>query len=330
MPLRLDLVAKAWPMREPFAIARGVQSSQPTLIVTLTDEAGRRGRGEGCGVDYAGETPASMIAQLEALSPRIEAGLVRTELAQVLPAGGARCALDAALWDLEARRSGQSVAQMAGLPPLRPVTTAYTIGIRSLADYEATARRYARYPMLKIKVDGADPLAAVAAVRRGAPEARLIVDANQSWSVDALKGHAAALAGQGVVLLEQPVPVGAEAGLDGYASPIPLAADELINGVDDLARARGRFAVINIKLDKTGGLTAALALAAAARAQGFELMVGCMAGSSLSMAPALVLAQQCRFVDLDGPLLQSEDWPDGLRYDDGVVSPPDPAFWGGP
>ena len=330
MPLRLDLAAKAWPMCEPFAIARGVQSSQPTVIVTLTDEAGRRGRGEGCGVDYAGETPASMIAELEALRPQIEAGLARTDLAEVLPAGGARCALDAALWDLDARRSGESVAQMAGLPSLRPVTTAYTIGIRSLADYEATARRYARYPLLKIKVDGADPLAAVAAVRRGAPDARLIVDANQSWSVDALQAHAAALAGQGVVLLEQPVLVGAEAGLDGYASPIPLAADELINGVDDLARARGRFAVINIKLDKTGGLTAALALAAAARAQGFELMVGCMAGSSLSMAPALVLAQQCRFVDLDGPLLQSEDWPDGLRYDDGVVSPPDPAFWGGP
>ena len=330
MPLRLDLAAKAWPMCEPFAIARGVQSSQPTVIVTLTDDAGRRGRGEGCGVDYAGETPASMIAQLEALRPRIEAGLARGELAGMLPAGGARCALDAALWDLEARRSGRSVAEIAGLPSLRPVTTAYTIGIRSLADYEATARRYARYPLLKIKVDGAHPLAAVAAVRRGAPDARLIVDANQSWSVDALKGHAAALAGQGVVLLEQPVPVGAEAGLDGYASPIPLAADELINGVDDLARARGRFAVINIKLDKTGGLTAALALAAAARAQGFELMVGCMAGSSLSMAPALVLAQQCRFIDLDGPLLQSEDWPDGLSYDNGVVSPPDPAFWGGP
>ena len=328
MPLRMDLVEKAWPMREPFAIARGVQSDQPTLIVTLTDAAGRRGRGEGCGVDYAGETPATMRAQLEALRDRIARGLTRRELADLLPAGGARCALDAALWDLEARQQGRTVAELAGIAPLKSVTTAYTIGIRSLAAYEETARRYAAYPVLKIKVDGSDPVAVVAAVRRGAPDARLIVDANQSWSVEALKVHAAALAGQGVVLLEQPVPVGAEAGLDHYRCPIPIAADELINGVGDLARAKGRFDVINIKLDKTGGLTWALDLAEAARAQGFGLMVGCMAGSSLSMAPALVLAQQCAFVDLDGPLLQSEDWPDGLRYDNGVVSPPDPAFWG--
>jgi L-alanine-DL-glutamate epimerase-like enolase superfamily enzyme len=269
-----------------------------------------------------------MMAQLDAIRDRIEHGVTRSELPDLLPAGGARCALDAALWDLEARRRGCTVADLAGLPPLQAVTTAYTIGIRSLASYEATARRYAAYPLLKIKVDGTDPVAVVAAVRRGAPTARLIIDANQSWSVGALKVHAAALAGEGVVLLEQPVPVGAEAGLDGYRCPIPMAADELINGVEDLARARGRFDVINIKLDKTGGLTWALELAAAARAQGFGLMVGCMAGSSLSMAPALVLAQQCAFVDLDGPLLQSEDWPDGLHYDNGVVSPPDPAFWG--
>ncbi len=315
-------------MREPFAIARGVQSSQPSLIVTLTDADGLRGRGEGCGVDYAGETPAVMRSQLEAVHPRITRGVRRRDLADLLPAGGARCALDAALWDLEARQQGTTVAALAGLSPLKPVTTAYTIGIRSLDAYEETARRYAAYPVLKIKVDGSDPVAAVAAVRRGAPNARLIVDANQSWSVDALKAHAAALAADGVVLLEQPIPVGAEAGLDGYRCPIPIAADELINGVADLSRARGRFDVINVKLDKTGGLTWALDLAAEARARGFGLMVGCMAGSSLSMAPALVLAQQCAFVDLDGPLLQSEDWPDGLRYDNGVVSPPDPAFWG--
>jgi L-alanine-DL-glutamate epimerase-like enolase superfamily enzyme len=328
MPLRLELVERAWPMREPFAIARGVQTTQPTIIVTLIDSAGHQGRGEGCGVDYAGETPAVMMAQLEAIRDRIANGVQRSQLADLLPAGGARCALDAALWDLEARRRGRTVAEIAGIPPLQAVTTAYTIGIRSLASYEETARRYAAYPVLKIKVDGSDPVAAVAAVRRGAPAARLIIDANQSWSVEDLKAHAAALAGEGVVLLEQPVPVGAEAGLDGYRCPIPMAADELINGIDDLARARGRFDVINIKLDKTGGLTWALELAEAASVQGFGLMVGCMAGSSLSMAPALVLAQQCQFVDLDGPLLQSEDWPDGLHYDNGLVSPPDPSFWG--
>jgi len=315
-------------MREPFAIARGVQSTQPAVIVTLIDPEDRQGRGEGCGVPYAGETPATMMAQLEAIRSRIVEGVDRQDLLQLLPPGGARCALDAALWDLEARQTGRTVAELAGLPPLHAVTTAFTIGIRSLDGYEQAARRCAAYPLLKIKMDAADPLAVMAAVRRGAPGARFIVDANQSWSVEQLRSVAPALADLGAVLLEQPIPVGAEAGLDGWRCPVPIAADELVNGVDDLAKARGRFDVINIKLDKTGGLTAALLLAAEARAQGFDLMVGCMAGSSLSMAPAMVLAQQCRFVDLDGPLLQSEDWPDGMVYADGVVSPPDPGFWG--
>lgn len=328
MPLRMDLVEKAWPMREPFAIARGVQSDQPTLIVTLTDAAGRRGRGEGCGVDYAGETPATMRAQLEALRDRIARGLTRRELADLLPAGGARCALDAALWDLEARQQGRTVAELAGIAPLKSVTTAYTIGIRSLAAYEETARRYAAYPVLKIKVDGSDPVAVVAAVRRGAPDARLIVDANQSWSVEALKVHAAALAGQGVVLLEQPVPVGAEAGLDHYRCPIPIAADELINGVGDLARAKGRFDVINIKLDKTGGLTEALALREAARARGLMIMAGCMVATSLAMAPALLIAQGAEVVDLDGPLLLAKDRVPGLSILGSMIEPPPAELWG--
>ena len=328
MTLSLDLQARAWPMREPFAIARGVQTDQPTVIVTLHDAQGRRGRGEGCGVDYAGETPASMIAELEALRGRIETGISRGELADLLPPGGARCALDAALWDLEAKQTGESVFKRAGIAAPKAVATAYTIGIRDLAAYEATARAYADYPVLKIKVGADDPLGAIEAVRRGAPKPALIVDANQSWSVAQLKALAEPLSTMGVVLLEQPIPVGAEAGLGGSACPIPLAADELINDRSDLARAKGRFSVINIKLDKTGGLTEALALADEATAQGFALMVGCMAGSSLSMAPAMVLAQSCRFVDLDGPLLQSEDWPDGMIYTTGIVSPPDPDFWG--
>ena len=182
--------------------------------------------------------------------------------------------------------------------------------------------------MLKIKVDDTQPVAAIEAVRRGAPHPLLIVDANQAWTVEALKSHAQRLAQLGVVLLEQPIRVGAEGGLDGYRCPILIAADELINDVTDLDKAKGRFDVINIKLDKTGGLTEALRLADAARAAGFDLMVGCMAGSSLSMAPAMVLAQQCRFVDLDGPLLQSEDFPGGLTYLDGEVSPPEREFWG--
>jgi L-alanine-DL-glutamate epimerase-like enolase superfamily enzyme len=328
MTLTLAIETRAWPMREPFAIARGVQTDQPTINVTLTDDQGRMGRGEGCGVDYDGETPETMTAELEALRPQIEGGVTREDLLTLLPAGGARCALDAALWDLEARQTGVSAFARAGVDAPHTVSTTYTIGIRTLADYEATARRYAKYRMLKIKVDGDDPVAAIEAVRRGAPDPQLIVDANQSWTVEALKSHAERLSRMGVVLLEQPIKVGAEAGLDGYRCPIPMAADELINDRSDLDKARGRFDVINIKLDKTGGLTEALRLADAARAAGFDLMVGCMAGSSLSMAPAMVLAQQCRFVDLDGPLLQSEDFPGGLTYVDGEVSPPERSFWG--
>jgi L-Ala-D/L-Glu epimerase len=327
MTLRLDLEAKTWRMREPFVIARSVMTHLQTISITLTDENGVTARGEACGVDYAGETPAGMIDALEALRPAIEAGLSRQEALEMLPAGGARCALDAALWDLEAKKTPGGLAALIGAP-LKPVLSAYTIGMRDLADYEATARRYAQFPLLKVKVGRDDPLAAIAAVHRGAPNARLIVDPNQAWSPDELKALADGLKPFPIALLEQPVPVGSEVELEGWRAPFPLAADELINETSDLDKAAGRFDVINIKLDKCGGLTAALLLADAAKAMGFDLMVGCMAGSSLCMAPALVLAQRCAFVDLDGPLLQSEDWHHPLVYETGLVYPPAPELWG--
>lgn len=326
--LRLEIAERRWPMREPFAISRGVQTDQPTIMVTLTDTAGRSGRGEACGVPYAGETPETMSAQIEGVHGRLVAVNSRAELLDILPPGGARCAVDAALWDLEAKQTGVPAARTAGVGDMKPMTTAYTIGIRSEAEYEAAAALRADYRLLKIKVSGADPLVALRAVRRGAPGPRLIVDPNQSWSVDQLQALAPALEELGVVLLEQPIPVGAEPGLDGYRCPIALCADELINDRRDLDKAVDRFDVINIKLDKTGGLTEALRLADEALARNFRLMVGCMAGSSLSMAPAMILAQRCDFVDLDGPLLQSEDWSDGLNYDNGQVSPPTTSFWG--
>ena len=327
--LSLTVETRIWPMHEPFGISRGVQTDQPTIVVTLTDADGRIGRGEGCGVPYAGETPQTMTAQIEAARAAVEAGPSRRTLLDVLPAGGARCTIDAALWDLEAWREGRSAFEAAGVAAPGAVNTAYTIGIRDLEGYEAAAAARAEHALLKVKVGAGDPVAAISAVRRGAPGSALIVDPNQAWSPDDLKAYAPALAELGVVLLEQPIKVGAEAGLDGYRCPVKLCADELINGADDLDKARGRFDVINIKLDKAGGLTSGLDLAAAARAMGFELMVGCMAGSSLSMAPAMVLAQQCAFVDLDGPLLQSVDWPDGLDYVGGMAQPPRPSFWGG-
>lgn len=326
--LKVHIDTLRWPLREPFAISRGVQTQVAAIVVTLLDEEGRRGRGEACGVPYAGETPETMTAQIEAVRSVIEAGVDRQALLDILPAGGARCALDAALWDLEAKRSGRSAFLNAGIVTVRSLETAYTIGIRTIAEYETAAAARANHALLKIKVDAKDPIAAVAAARRGAPNAAFIVDPNQSWSLDALNGFAPRLAELGVVLLEQPIKVGHEEGLDGYVCPVRLCADELINDPSDLAKAKGRFDVINIKLDKTGGLTAALQLAAAARSEGFDLMVGCMAGSSLSMAPAFVLGQQCRFVDLDGPLLQSTDWPHGIAYQDGVAAPPSRALWG--
>ncbi|MGA0602637.1 enolase C-terminal domain-like protein [Caulobacter sp. KR2-114] len=327
-PIALSIETRRWAMAEPFAISRETKTETESLVVTLTDAAGRRGRGEGYGVTYAGETLAGMAAQIEAAWPAIAAGADREALLEQLPPGGARCALDAALWDLEAKQTGRSVFDLAGVAAPGPVDSAYTIGIRPPEAYEAAARRRAGFKVLKIKVDAADPLAAIAAARRGAPDPAFIVDPNQAWSVETLKALAPRLAGLGVVLLEQPIPVGHEADLDGYACPVRLCADELINHAADLPRARGRFDVVNIKLDKAGGLTGALRLAKAARAEGFGLMVGCMGGSSLAMAPALVLAQQCDFVDLDGPLLLAHDWPDGLTYRDGRVAPADPAFWG--
>lgn len=326
--LQIQIAERRWAMREPFAISRGVQTEQATIMVTLKDSDGRFGRGEACGVPYVGETPQSMWAQIQDVAASLRTLTEREDLEAILPPGGARCAVDAALWDLEAKRTGRRAWQTAGLTSMRSVTTAYTIGIRSEADYETTAARYAAYPVLKVKVNGDDPLTALRAVRRGNSHAGLIVDPNQSWSVEQLKDLAPSLAELGVVLLEQPIPVGAEGGLDGYVGPVPLCADELINDREDLDKAVGRFEVVNIKLDKTGGLTEALKLADAAEARGLKLMVGCMAGSSLSMAPAMVLAQRCAFVDLDGPLLQSEDWPDGLTYVDGRVDPPSAGFWG--
>lgn len=324
MTLRLDMRAHDWPL----AIARGQLHSQPTVQLSLTDADGATGRGEACGIPYKGETPASIMADIEAVRPQIQAGIDRERLLDLLPGGGARTALDSALWDLEAKRGGPDPFCANGLAP-SPVNSAFTIGIRSLQDYAATARELAGFALLKVKVDARDPVGAVAAVRAGAPNAQLIVDTNQSWTIDELKTHAGPLADLGVDLLEQPIPVGAEDALDGWASPIPLCADELIDTEADLARADGRFRFVNIKLDKAGGLTAALRLADAAEARGLGLMVGCMLGSSLSMAPAMVLAQRCTFVDLDGPMLHSADMPDGFVYTNGGVEKPHrPQLWG--
>jgi L-alanine-DL-glutamate epimerase-like enolase superfamily enzyme len=327
MTRKLQIRPHAWKLKEPFAIARGVRSEARVIMVEL-QENGWTGRGEACGVPYHGETPETMAAQIEQVRAAIEAGCDRQQLLHLLPAGGARHAVDAALWDLEAKRTGVPVWQRAGAPGWQPVDSAVTIGIRGIADYEAAARERAGFSWIKVKVGPGSPREAVAAVRRGAPDAHLIVDANQSWTLDELRDYALQLRPFAVDLLEQPLAAGSDAGLCDYTCPIPLCADESLSTADDLPRLVGRYQFVNIKLDKVGGLTAALQLASAARASGFRLMVGCMLGGSISVAPGMVLAQQCEVCDLDGPWLQAEDWPGGIVYRQGRMSLPAPALWG--
>lgn len=326
--MKLIVQKKLWQLREPFVIARATYTTSDVIAVELHDGP-FVGRGEAAGVDYHGETPDSMVAQVESVRAKIEAGVTRAELLTILPIGGARNALDAALWDLEAKRTGRRAWDLAGVGNTREVASAMTIGIRSVEGYEKAARELAHYRWIKIKVSGENPLECVEAVRRGAPNSRLIVDANQAWDVPTLYSIGPKLAKLKVDLLEQPVPVGGDDDLELGRSPIPVCADEAIDTIDDLVRLKTRYEFVNIKLDKTGGLTAALELAHAARAEGFRLMVGCMVTGSMGMAPGMVLAQLCEVVDLDGPLLQSEDWENPIQYDrTGVMSWPSPKLWG--
>ena len=328
VPISLSIATRTYLLHEPFVISRGPIDVVRVVEVALTADDGATGLGEGHGVDYAGESPETMTAQIEAVRGAVEAGADRHTLRDLLPPGGARFALDAALLDLAAKREGKSPFGVFGVSA-DAVTTAYTIGIRSNEAFEAAARERAGCAVLKVKVDAADPIGAVEAVRRGAPNAALIVDPNQAWSIAMLKALAPRMAELGVVLLEQPIAVGDEAGLDGLVLPVPLCADELLNDESDLDKIVGRFDYANIKLDKVGGLTAAMRLADACQARGLGLMVGCMGGSSLSMAPGMVLAQRCRFVDLDGPLFLTADRNPGFVYRDGVVARShDPAVWG--
>ena len=327
MSHELSIQTRVWPLREPFVIARSSQTTCEVIVVHLAVE-GHVGRGEAVGVDYHGETIDSMRAQIEAVRGTIESGVDRGQLLELLPPGGARNALDAALWDLEAKRTGSTVWELAGIARPRSIATCETIGIRSIPAYEARARSLSRYQWIKVKVSADRPLEAVAAVRRAAPDSHLVIDANQAWSVDMLERLAPALAQLHVDLLEQPVRESDGHLLAKLDLPVPVCADEPANTVEDLPRLIDCYDFVNIKLDKSGGLTAALDFAHAARAAGLRLMVGCMVGGSLAMAPAMVVAQLCEIADLDGPLLQAEDWPDAIEYRDGVMSLPSRKLWG--
>lgn len=328
MKLDYTVTLERWALREPFAIARDVMTDVPLLHLTIADGEGREGHAEAAGVDYDGETPESIAREIAAAMPQVSVDSTGEALARLLGPGGARNAVDCALWDLRAKQRGVRAWELAGLLEPRPVVTAFTIGLGSTSEVRRKAAAASKHPLLKLKVDASSPVDLVRAVRDEAPNARLIVDANESWAMATLDRVAPQLAAQGVELIEQPLPRGHDADLERFPSPVPLCADESCTDRSSLARLRGRYQAVNIKLDKTGGLTEALALARAARDAGLDVMVGNMCGTSLGMAPALLVAQQARWADLDGPLLQTHDREAPLRFADGMVYPSEPRLWG--
>jgi L-Ala-D/L-Glu epimerase len=326
--LKLETKTVNWPLAVPFTISRETLHSIPCIQVTLTDAQGLVGRGEAVGVDYAGETPETMIAQIEDVRAAIEAGVTLETLQPLLPPGGARNGIDCALWDLIAKQSGIPAWRAAGLAEFAPRPTAFTFGIMDEPSLRDAARKHAHFPLLKIKTNkelGLDP---VRIIHEEAPRAKFIVDPNQAWGADELVRFAPKMEALGIALLEQPVAVNSDEILRGLSLPVPVAADEAFTDRSGIPGFAGKYQVLNIKLDKTGGLTEGLACVRAGQAAGFGLMIGCMVGSSLSMAPGTIVAQYADFVDLDGPLLQSADVDHPLSFDGGMISTPAPELWG--
>jgi len=325
--VKLSVHTEEWDLKQPFRIS-GMEWTSTKSVVVQVSQSNCVGRGEAQGVRYTGDTVEKMITQIYEAAESIRNGISREELFDVLPSGGARNAIDCALWDLEAKISGQSIWQLTGISPM-PVTTVFTIGIEATPEeMAAKARAAARFPFLKIKLDGDQPVERLTAIREARPDAKIVVDANQGWSFEMLQEVLPHCVDLGISMVEQPLPRGNDEQLEGFDSPITLAADESCLDTTELDVASDRYGMINIKLDKTGGLTEGLRLARAAKVKGCQLMVGNMMGTSLSMAPSFVVAQLCDFVDIDGPLLLRNDHPDGLVYRDGQVEVFDSSFWG--
>jgi L-alanine-DL-glutamate epimerase-like enolase superfamily enzyme len=318
VPLALDYRVESFPLASPFRISGHVFTEAPVVVVTLSDGT-HSGRGEAAGVYYLGDDIAAMTAAIDAVRREVEAGVTREALQSLLSAGGARNAIDCALWELEARRSGAPVHELAGLPEPRPLRTTFTLGADDPDAMAAGAKRYEQARALKLKLTGDLDLdiARVDAVRAARPECWIGVDANQGFAIGELDRLVAALVAADVKLLEQPLARGREADLDGYRSPIPIAADESVLTLADIEGVAGRFDVVNIKLDKCGGLTEGLAMARRARDLGLGVMVGNMVSSSLAMAPAFIVGQLCDIVDLDGPIFLAADRTPSIEYRDG-------------
>jgi len=326
-PLTLALATEHWPIRGSFAISRGAKTEAVVVVAEVSDGKAR-GRGE-C-VPYAryGESVESVTATLEKMRPELQRGIGCDTLQKAMPPGAARNALDCALWDLEAKRSGRTASELAGLAALRPLTTAFTISLAAPAEMAKAAARAADRTLLKIKLGADGDAGRIRAVRDAVPHVTLIVDANEGWTESNLAANLDACARAGVALVEQPLPQGQDDALARMNRPLPVCADESVHDRTSLPALAGKYDAVNIKLDKAGGLTEALAMVAEAEQMNFTIMVGCMVATSLAMAPAMLPAQKARFVDLDGPLLLSRDRAEGLRYADSLVYPPSSSLWG--
>lgn len=316
-----------FPIAGSFTISRGAKTEAVTVVAEVSQN-GLTGRGECVPYPRYGETPEATLAAIETMQAAVPAGLTRQALQAAMPPGAARNALDCALIDLEAKTAGLRAWNLLDRPKPGERTTAYTISLGTPEAMAAATARAAHRPLLKIKLGGDGDAARIAAVRKAAPESELIVDANEAWTEADLEHNLAACAAAGVTLVEQPLPSGKDDALARIKRPLAICADESVHDRNSLAPLRARYDAINIKLDKTGGLTEALAMADAAQALGFEIMIGCMVATSLSMAPAMLVTPQARFVDLDGPLLLARDRDHGLRYDESLVYPPDASLWG--
>ncbi|MEJ6784658.1 N-acetyl-D-Glu racemase DgcA [Aminobacter sp. Piv2-1] len=323
----LSVVAESFPIAGTFTISRGSKTEAEVITCTIA-ESGRVGRGECVPYKRYGETMESVLAAIELARRAIEAGASCADLLELMPAGAARNAVDCALWDLEAKSSGVRAYAKLGRAKPKALETAYTLSLAEPEAMAAQARANAARPLLKVKIGGDNDTARIRAVTQAAPNSRIILDANEGWTAANIAENLALAAELGIALIEQPLPAGADQILARIPHPVPICADESVHVAADLEALRDRYDAINIKLDKAGGLTAALELRDRARTLGFQLMVGCMVGTSLAMAPAVLLAQDAEFVDLDGPLLLARDRQPGLTYEGSVVAPPSPELWG--
>jgi L-alanine-DL-glutamate epimerase-like enolase superfamily enzyme len=323
---RMSFRLERWPIAGEFRIARGSKTEALVVVVAIRD-GGLCGRGEAVPYARYGESPASVLTTLSELEPSIARGMDRAALSQAIGAGAARNALDCALWDLDSQRSAQPVWQLLGSSPPRHVETMMTLPLEAIDATERRARAHAAHPILKVKVDGRDDEERVAAVQRAAPRARIVVDANEAWTLDRFVALSARLADLGVTAIEQPLPAAEDAALATVAHPVPVIADESCHDRATLPALVGRYEMVNIKLDKSGGLSEALAVSTRARELGLGVMVGCMVSTSLAVAPALLLAGDAELVDLDGPLLLARDRRGGIVCRGGRIDPHAP-LWG--